>query len=440
MNELDRSPRWYSGITASQWMVLAIASAGWIFDVYEGQLFTIYKTPMLRELVGDQGASVGLHGDVAFALFLIGGAIGGLGFAMLGDRIGRVRVMSLTILVYSIFSALTFFARSVWEVDALRFLVALGTGGEWAVAAALVAETFPPRARAFASGIFHASSVLGAALASLTGWLVVGPGAWRWGFLVGLAPALLVVWIRASLKEPERWEQAAGKASPAAGKDDLLAGDSPEPTQELGSLRALLGDRRWRSRALVGLGLAAVGLATYWGIFAWAPELVADVLGPDVSAEERQKSASLAYLLMNFTGGLLGLLGFAPVAHWRGRRFAFFVYHLGALIMVPLTFLGVSTYSQALMMLPVMAFFVVGMHAGYAIYFPELFPTRLRATGSSFCFNLGRLVAAVLLVARGVLGARFDFRSGVVAMAALFLVGLVVLMFAPETRGADLPE
>ncbi|AGA25554.1 MFS transporter [Singulisphaera acidiphila] len=442
MNELNHSARWYAGITASQWMVLAIASAGWIFDVYEGQLFTIYKTPMLRELVGEHSASVSRHGDVAFALFLVGGAVGGLGFAMLGDRIGRVRVMSLTILVYSLFSALTFFARSVWEVDALRFLVALGTGGEWAVAAALVAETFPPRARAFASGIFHASSVLGAALASLTGWLVVGPGAWRWGFLVGLAPALLIVWIRASLKEPERWEkvkQAADK-SPAPGGDDALAGESHEPAQALGSLRELLGDRRWRSRALLGLGLAAVGLATYWGIYAWAPELVADVLGPEVSAEDRQKSASLAYLLMNFTGGLLGLLCFAPVANWRGRRFAFVAYHLGALVLVPLTFLGARTYAQTLMLLPTMAFFVVGMHAGYAIYFPELFPTRLRATGSSFCFNLGRLVAAVFLIARGVLGSRFDFRYGVVAMASLFLVGLVLLVFAPETRGADLPE
>src|SRR4051794_28789650 len=233
----EPSEPWYAGISRAQWLVLIIASAGWVFDVYEGQLFTIFKTAMLTELSGGSKASVSLHGNVALALFLLGGAVGGLGFGMLGDRIGRVRVMSITILAYSIFSALTFFARSIWEVDALRFLVALGTGGEWAVAAALVAETFPPRARAFASGIFHASSVLGAALASLTGWLVVGPGAWRWGFLVGLAPALLVVWIRASLKEPERWE----KARQQAGKpptDDASADpewDAPGPTQGLGS-------------------------------------------------------------------------------------------------------------------------------------------------------------------------------------------------------------
>lgn len=439
MNPPDRPAPWYADVTAAQWLVLAIASAGWIFDVYEGQLFTIFKTPMLTQLLHGDVKAVSFHANFALALFLVGGAVGGLGFGMLGDRIGRVRVMSWTILSYSIFSALTFFARSVWEVDALRFLVALGTGGEWAVAAALVAETFPPRARAFASGTFHASSVLGGALAALTGWVLVGQDSWRWGFLVGLAPALLVLWIRASMREPERWQKARSQAGrdPALAADDAIAA---APPRSFGSLGELLGDPRWRPRALLGLGLAAVGLSTYWGIFAWGPELVGKVLGPSVSAERRQASSSLAYLLMNFTGGMLGLLAFAPLASWRGRRFAFVVYHLGALVLVPVTFLGAQTYAQALWLLPMMAFFVVGMHAGYAIYFPELFPTRLRATGASFCFNLGRLLAAVLMIVRGVLGAWFDLRVAVVAMASLFLVGLVLLAFAPETRGQELPE
>jgi len=433
--------RWYEGITSTQWLVLAIASAGWVFDVYEGQLFTIFKTPMLTELAGGEGRSVGFHADLALACFLVGGAIGGLGFAMLGDRIGRVRVMSMTILVYSFFSALTFFAQEPWHVEALRFLVALGTGGEWAVAVALVSETFSDRSRAFASGIFHASSVLGAALASLTGYLFVSPGAWRWGFLMGLVPALLVVWIRLGLREPERWQRLVldAETGEADGNGQVGAGKA-SPPREAGRLSELLGDPRWRLRAFVGLGLAAVGLATYWGVYAWAPELVGEVLGPDVPSEEKQKSASLAYLLMNFTGGLFGLLTFAPISQRWGRRGAFIFFHIGALVMTLVTFLGAQTYAQALGLLAVMAYFVVGMHAGYAIYFPELFPTRLRATGSSFCFNLGRLLAAGILIARGVLGPSFSLRYGVVAMATLFLVGLVLLAFAPETRGCELPE
>ncbi len=426
---------WYAEVTTTQWLVLAIASAGWVFDVYEAQLFTIFKTSMLKELLGSSDAGlIDWHANVAFALFLIGGAVGGLAFGILGDRIGRVRVMALTILAYSVFSALTFFAQTVWQVYVLRFLVALGTGGEWAIAAALVAETFPARSRAIASGIFHASSVLGGVLASATGEVLNQPGQWRWGFLVGLAPALLIVWIRMSLREPERWEAAKVETTAR----------HVEP----GSLGELLGDRRWRSRALLGLGLASVGLATYWGIFAWGPELAGLVLGPSVSAAQRQASSSRAYLVMNFTGGLFGLLAFAPVAAWKGRRFAFVFYHLGALILTPITFLGAQTYAQTLWLLPAMAFFVVGMHAGYAIYFPELFPTRLRATGSSFCFNLGRAIGAAILVVRGSVrtwlgqhyGPDLGLRYAVVAMASLFFVGLLLLCFAPETRGQNLPE
>src|SRR5207244_6503062 len=116
-----------------------------------------------------------------------------------------------------------------------------------------------------------------------------------------------------------------------------------------------------------------------------------------------------------------GLLAFAPLAAWWGRRLAFVAYHMGAAIVVPVTFLGASTYGQTLVLLPVLAFFVVGMHAGYAIYLPELFPTRLRATGSSFCFNVGRLLGAAMLLVRGALGARLGLRQAVVTMASLFL-------------------
>jgi len=435
MSTAKRAPRWYEGLGALHWTVLAVASAGWVFDVYEGQLFTIFKTPMLAELTGGSAASIELHGNIGFAAFLLGGAAGGLVFGVLGDRFGRVRIMAVTILVYSIFSALTAFVSSAIEVHALRFLVALGAGGEWAIAAALVAETFPAHARARASGIFHASSVLGSGLASLTGMVFVGPGSWRWAFLLGLAPALLVLWIRLSLREPERWTAAVRQSAERGGTTDLAPA-----APVLGDLGELFGRGPWRSRALLGLGLATVGLATYWGIFAWTPELVGIILGDRVPLSERQAMGSRVYLVMNFTGGLLGLLAFAPLASWRGRRFAFAFYQLGAAIVAPVAFLGASTYLQALWLLPVMAFFVLGMHAGYAIYFPELFPTRLRATGSSVCFNLGRVLGAVILLVRGMLGSALGLRGAVVAMSGLFWIGLIILTFAPETRGSELPE
>jgi predicted MFS family arabinose efflux permease len=436
MNTSGTAESWYIGIRPEHWIVLAIASAGWVFDVYEGQLFTIFKTPALTELLGGDAKSVDWHANLALAVFMVGGAVGGLGFGILSDRLGRVRVLSWTILVYSIFSAWTFFARSVWEIDALRFLVALGTGGEWAVAAALVAETFPTRARAFASGTFHASSVLGAALASLVGMIFVSPGSWRWGFLVGLTPALLILWIRWGLREPETWERAKAKSSNLG--DQQFADPGGRPTPAMGSLSELLGDPQWRFRALIGLSIASVGLGTYWGIFAWGPELAREVLGPSVPNEQRQAAGSLAYLLMNFTGGLFGLLAFAPVAARCGRKFAFIAYQFGAFLSVIVTFLGAQAYGQTLILLPIMAFFVVGMHAGYAIYLPELFPTRLRATGSSFCFNVGRLLGALMLLVRGALGAAFGLRHAVTLMSCLFLVGIVLVTFAPETKEQEL--
>jgi MFS family permease len=451
MSSTDQSPRWYQGLTTQHWVVLAIASAGWVFDVYEGQLFTIFKTPMLSEFSGRSAGTIEWQANVGLAAFLLGGAAGGLFFGVLGDRLGRVRILSVTILVYSVFSALTAVAQSAIQVHLLRFLVAMGAGGEWAVAAALVAETFPVNSRAVASGIFHASSILGAALASLTGVVFTDRGAWRYGFVLGLAPALLVLWIRLSMREPKRWMNAHKVAEWQENRDRAMEPDAstpsavrtraaPEKRIGLGDLGELWGRDPWRTRALFGLGLATVGLATYWGIFAWSPELVRDILGPGVSEPERQSAGSRAYLVMNFTGGLLGLLCFAPLASWRGRRFAFAVYHLGAAIAAPAAFLSAGSYAQALGLLSIMAFFVLGMHAGYAIYFPELFPTRLRATGSSACFNLGRVLGAVILLVRGSLGASLGLRGAVVAMSGLFWIGMLLLLFSPETRGSELPE
>jgi MFS family permease len=418
---------WYAGITGYQWLVLVIASLGWVFDVFEGQLFAVFKTPALTDVMKLDASDpqVDRMANIGLASFLIGGAVGGLLFGMLADRIGRRDTMIWSILTYSVFTALHYFAQSAWQIVGLRFFVAMGVGGEWAIAASLVAEVFPKQARAAAGGIFHASSILGVVLASVVG--IALSADWRAAFLVGLAPALLILWIRTSLRESEKW-QASRTAAPSRAEE------------QSGSLRELLFDARWRSRAWLGLGLASVGLGTYWAIYAWGPELVHDVLGDSIPLDERQKTASFAYLIMNITGGFAGLLCFAPISAVAGRRGAFAIYHIGALIMAPVTFLIATTYWQALVLLPMMAFFVVGMHAGYAIYFPELFPTRLRATGASFCFNVGRLVSAVMLLVRGELRTQFGLRYAVSLMAILFVVGLLLLWFAPETRDEELPD
>ncbi|HEX6960335.1 MAG TPA: MFS transporter, partial [Lacipirellula sp.] len=163
---------WYAGVTRYEWLVLVIACAGWVFDVYEGQIFNITRNQMLTDILGGSSADVAKYGDLFLGIFLLGGTVGGLAAGSLADRFGRRPIMIATILMYSVFSGLTFFATELWHVAALRFLVAMGVGGEWAVAASLVSEVFPARARAHASGIFHATSVLGTWMAALAGMAV----------------------------------------------------------------------------------------------------------------------------------------------------------------------------------------------------------------------------------------------------------------------------
>jgi MFS family permease len=419
-SEAEAGP-WYAGVTRYQWLVLIIASAGWVFDAFEGQLFNLTRQDMLRELIGADPKLQKFWGDFFLAAFLVGGTLGGLVFGSLADRFGRKPAMVASILFYSVFSGLTYFATAIWHVALLRFLVALGVGGEWAVAASLVAEVFPTRARARAGGIFHGTSVAGTWIAAGAA-LFVGTH-WRYAYLVGVIPALLVLWVRTSVKEPERWQQASHKKL------------------RLGSFRELLGDGRWARRAIFGLLLAAVGLSTFWGVVVAGQDLTREMLlRHGVSAPDAARRAKFAYGLVQSVGMGIGFLCIGPLAERLGRRGMFLLMHLCAAAIVPITCYAPHNYTQMLIMLPLFGFFTGGIHAGYAIYFPELFPNHLRATGAGFCFNGGRLVAAPMMWVSGVLKSHYDLRLAVTMLGALFLVGAFLLLFLPETKGQPLPE
>jgi MFS family permease len=430
MSDLPAQRRWYSGVTSYQWLVLAIASAGWVFDVYQGQIFNITRHQLLADVLkgGGTDAAIKNYGDVFLAIFLVGGAVGGILFGSLADRWGRRPMIMVTILMYSVFSGLTFFAQTLWQVGATRFLVAMGVGGEWAVAASLVAEVFPKEARAHASGIFHATSVLGTWAAALAG-LAIG-AQWRYGYLIGIAPALLVLWVAASIKEPESWREAGAKAAASAGP-------------KMGSISDLLGKPEWRRRALLGLLLAAVGLGSFWGVTVAGQDLAKELLVRNgMAPTQATQEAKFAYGIVETIGGGLGLLAMGPLCVRLGRRRAFALMHVGAFIIVPITCYLPSTYGQLLVILPFFGFLTLGIHAGYAIYFPELFPTHLRASGSGFCFNGGRIVAASALVLSGWLKSLpgMDLRLAITLLGLLFPLGLAIIYFLPETKDKPLPE
>jgi len=428
--------RWYAGIARYQWLVLLIASAGWIFDVYEGQIFNITRVQMLADIlnVDQEDPVLKKYGDMFLGIFLLGGTVGGLGFGSLADRYGRRSVMIFTILTYSVFSGLTYFATELWHVAALRFLVAMGVGGEWAVAASLVAEVFPKHARAQASSLFHASSIFGTWLAALAG-IAVG-AQWRYAYLVGILPALLVVYVRMIVKEPEQWKTQ----------------QSEESKKNLGSFKDLLLNTQWNRRALLGMTLAAVGLGTFWSVVVAGQDLTKVLLRENATATQLEdqdqynaqanQSAKFAYGIVQTAGGGIGLIAFGPLCAWLGRKKAFIIMQLLAFAIVPITCYLPQTYYQLLVMLPIYGFLTLSIHAGYAVYFPELFPTHLRATGTSFCFNGGRILAVPVLFFSGWLKADsgMDLRLAVTLLGTLFLVGVVIILFLPETKGQELPE
>lgn len=436
--------RWYSGISSYQWIVLIIASAGWVFDVYESQIFNITRGDMLAELIDEpdpelKAAQIKEAGEQFLAIFLAGGTFGGLLFGSLADRYGRQPIMIVTILMYSVFSGLNYFVTDLWQAAWLRFFVAVGIGGEWAVAAALVSEVFPAKARAQASAIFHASSILGTWLAAIVGILVATQ--WRYGYLVGVAPALLIVWVRASIKEPERWKAVR----------------SSEQAALSGSFIDLLENPKWSRRAILGLLLAAVGLGTFWSVTVAGQGLAYNRLMADAelastgdmserALEQLKADASstskFAYGIVQAAGGGLGLLAFGPICARLGRKPTFILFQVAALIIVPIVCFLPNSYGQLFLLLPLFGFLTLGIHSGYAIYFPELFPNHLRATGTSFCFNGGRLAAVPILLYSGRLKATegVSLENAVAGLSLLFLVGIVVVMFLPETKGQALPE
>jgi MFS family permease len=423
-------------------MVLAIASGGWVFDVFEGQIFGSCMNEALPVLLRGSGLERYKETfiNLGIGAFLAGGAVGGVLFGILADRWGRRWTMAATILLYSLFTGLTALAENWWQLVALRFLVGLGVGGEWAVAATVVAEVFPAHARPAASGIFHASSVLGTFLAVAAGVFVVAADketGWRWGFMLGVAPALLIFWVRASMREPETWESAKTLA-----RRDAARG--------LGRFRELFTSSVLRKHTLLATGLAAIGLATFWGAHFRGKDVLRaayirqeELTDKEALADPRVKQYEMLGMMLVTTGGGAGLLSFAPLSQRLGRRWAFVLFHAGGLLLTGVVFLVADAVTALLMVLPVFGYFTLGMHAGYAVYFPELYPTRLRSTGAGFCFNVARVVVLpVLLVFSWLIDGPWHLHlaSAMWVLASLFAVGVVLVAFCPETRGRPLPD
>ncbi|MCS7252557.1 MAG: MFS transporter [Armatimonadota bacterium] len=424
--------RWYEGLTGYHFLVLVVASLGWAFDTMDQWLFVLTRQPALASLLNAAPGDpiVAKYTGIVQAIFIFGWATGGFLFGIVGDKIGRTRAMMITILLYAGFTGITALSQTWWDFAIYRFLCGLGVGGEFAAGAALVAEVFPERSRAAALGIMQASSALGNILAGLIN-LTIGASpvlGWRYVYAVGFFPALLVFIIRLFIREPERWERA--KVVAASG------------VERLGNFAELFSDRRWRRNTIVGVSLVTVGVIGFWGIGTWSPDLLRSVLNPQNLAELKaptERAVSIAIMMQN-AGAFFGILAWAWLAERIGRRGAFACSFLLCLVVVPLTFQSVNSFSDALLLFPLMGFFTTSLFGGYAVYFPELYPTRLRATGTGFCYNVARYLAIAGPYTFGHLRAAYGIRAAGSILSLVFLLGLFVLPAAPETKGKPLPE
>lgn len=438
------SPGLLHGVTGYHWLVVVIASCGWLFDCMDQRIFALSREPALREILGGGGTdeSVRWWAGWATSIMMIGWATGGIIFGMMSDRWGRVKTMVVTLLVYSGFTGLSGISRTVFEFLAFRFLVGLGVGGMFGAATTLVAESVPGNFRSLALGSLQALSAGGNILGSLLSTQIqpgkadflFGMSGWRIIFFVGILPAVLVVPIVWVLREPEVWKAAKQKAR-----------ESGDPSRHIGSIPDLLRHPRWRRHLLVGLGLGLAGMAGLWGIGFFSPELISTALKgepqPVVDAVRGYGTA------LQDVGSFFGMMSFTFVATFWGRRPAFLGAFVLCLVTTIYAFNNLRSGTDAYWMLPLMGFAQLSVFGGYSIYFPELFPTRLRGTGVGFCYNTVRYLAAAfppmlmglnqLLVAQG---ANEPFRKAATLLSAIFLLGLVALIWAPETKGKPLPE
>ena len=487
---------WYKTLTGYQWFVFIVCCLAWDMDCTDQQLFNLARRPAMVELVpkvqtsdprlpelkklletkskgptteaeviaAQHNADIGAAAGWATSVFVFGWAVGGIAFGVMGDRVGRVKTLMLTILLYAIFTGLSALSRTTFEFDLYRFLTGLGVGGVFAAAVTLLAETMPDRSRPIIIGLFQASSALGnCAAAGISigfGWAVdkgwfagqqlfgafeMSP--WRLMFLVGIVPGLLVVFIQLWLKEPEKW-----LAMRAAGGN------------KRSSYGELLGDSRYRSRAVFGLILALAGVIGLWGIGFFSFDLLSYVMNPRYEAQAKELGlagadavryvqwektlwSGITSLVQNL-GAFFGIFVFSYASQFLGRKPTFAVFFVLAGTMTAIVFLFIDSWEEVFWMIPLMGFFQLAIFGGYAIYFPELFPTRLRSTGTSFCYNVGRLIAAVGPAMLGFLTGTvfaaypspYPLRYAGTAMCSVFLLGLIALPFLPETKGKPLPE
>lgn len=413
---------WYQGVTREQWRALAAAKLGWMLDAMDFLLY-VMAIGQLRDYFGFDDGTAGLLGTVT----LITSAVGGIVFGIVADRAGRTRALMATILIFSICSLGAATSQSLWQLMAWRIVLGFGMGGEWASGAVLVSETWPPEKRVRAISVMQSGWALGYIAAALLGALFLdvldlGDTGWRWLFAVGALPALLTLWIRRRVKEPEAWtsrKQVAGSTGRAFG---------------------VLFGAEYRTRTIMATLLSASVQFANWGLFFWLPGFLARPIEQGGAGMSIVRSAG--WIIPVQIGAYIGYNSFGFIAEKLGRRRTFIAYLVTAAILVPIY--GQMARSPGVLMAlgPILGFVGYGYFSLFGSFLAELFPTDVRATGQGLTYNLGRGLGALAPYTIGYVATmpNVGIGSALALTSAFFLGGAVLILFFADTSRKALSE
>ncbi len=406
---------WYSTVTREQWRALAAAKLGWMLDAMDFLLY-VMAIGQLKEYFGFNDATAGLLGTVT----LVTSAVGGIVFGVVADRAGRTKALMATILIFSVCSLGAATSQTLWQLMAWRILLGFGMGGEWASGAVLVSETWPAHLRTRAISIMQSGWALGYIAAALLAALVLGRmnlgrEAWRWLFAIGVLPALLTLWIRRQVKEPEAWAQGKAQRAKAPNAFGVLFG------------------LEFRGTTLLATLLSACVQFANWGLFFWLPGFLARPVEQGGAGMSIVRSAG--WIIPVQIGAYIGYNSFGFIAEKLGRRRTFVTYLVTAAILVPLY--GQMARSPGILMAlgPLLGFVGYGYFSLFGSFLSELFPTHVRATGQGLTYNLGRGMGALAPYTIGYVATlpNVGIGSALALTSAFFLAGAVLIMFFADT-------
>jgi MFS family permease len=403
---------WWRAATSAQWKTLVAAQIGWMLDAMDVMLYAFALNAIKAEF-GIDSATAGAVASVT----LLAAAAGGMASGYLADRFGRARLLMASILVYSVFTAMTATSQSLAELVLWRGLVGLGMGGEWTAGALLVAESWPSEHRGKAIGIMQSGWAIGTMLAAGLAALLLPTLGWRWLFAIGVVPALFTAWVRRHVPEPEIWKRQ--RAVPIADRAALRTMFRPP----------------LRAKTIAATAMATALLSAYWGLFTWVPSFLSSPVEKGGAGLDVVKSSG--WIIAMQVGAFFGYTTFGGLSDRFGRRPVFLAFVLGAAAAVPV-YGQVRDPTTLLLLGPVIGFLGHGYFSVFGALLAEIFPSSIRGTAQGLTYNTGRAASALAPMAIGALAGAFGIGSALAATAIAYLAGAVAMFFLPETRGGEL--